>query len=218
MTNIEPTDLHLDVPYYYQNDPANGLTEYWQERSCGILALKMVIDYYRLQQGLEPVVVSELFDRAMELGGVDEAGNWRHAGLVKTTRTYGLESWRRVFSLSTDQRKAVLAEGASAVEVLANNLQQRREALPTLVDSIEHGHPVIISVAKNFDEIDKPHLVVVTGIRRRVELGAYMGLFYHDPYKEEVEDRKDRYISIEHFNSKWNYLGIFVQPKSQDLV
>jgi hypothetical protein len=211
-TNDPAYDLHLDVPYYRQNDPGEGLTEFWQQRSCGVLALRMVIDYWRLKAGLEPVSLVGLFDQAMANDGVDANGNWMHSALVKTARDYDLLSWRRMWSLSSDQRRGAAASGVDGDSLVRNEIQQRREALPTLVEALVQGKPVIISVAKNFDSIDKPHLVVLTGVRRRTKLGAFEGIFYNDPYAPTHSDAKDRYVTISKFNEKWNYLAIFVEP------
>lgn len=206
-------DLHLDVPYYRQNDPNGGLSEFWQARSCGVLALKMVIDYWRLKNDQPPVELLELFDKAMANDGVDKDGNWMHSSLVKTAQDYDLLSWRRMWSLSSDQRRGAAASGVDGDSLIRNEIQQRREALPTLVEALVQGKPVIISVAKNFDSVDKPHLVVLTGVRRREKLGAFEGIFYNDPYAPTASDAKDRYVSISKFNEKWNYLAVFVEPK-----
>lgn len=202
----------LDVPYYRQIDTESPLSTYWQERSCGILALKMVIDYYRSQQNQSPLDLKELFDSALANGGVDQNKNWIHAALVKTASQYGLMAWRRNWNLSAAGQQHFTAEGQSAETLACINRQQQREALPTLVDQIESGHPVIISVAKNFDEVDKPHLVVLTGIKRKPEAGGYEGFYYNDPYTTSRTDRKDRYVDIDRFMDKWNYLAIFVEP------
>ncbi len=212
MPTSETIEHILDVPYYRQIDTESPLSAYWQERSCGILALKMVIDYYRLQKAQEPVDLKELFDKALAGGGVDENKNWIHAALVKTASDYGLVAWRRNWNLSAAGRQHFTAEGQSTQTLTRINNQQQREALPTLVDQVESGYPVIISVAKNFDEVDKPHLVVLTGIKRKPEVGGYQGFFYNDPYTISETDSKDRYVAIDRFIDKWNYLAIFVEP------
>ncbi len=214
-TNDPAYDLHLDVPYYRQNDPNGVLSKFWQERSCGVLALKMVIDYWRLKDELAPVDLQELFDRAIANDGVDANGNWLHSALVKTASDYDLLSWRRMWRLSSDQRRGAAASGVAGAALLRNEIQQQREALPTLVEALVQGSPVIISVAKNFDEVAKPHLVVLTGVRRRTKLGAFEGVFYNDPYSPTASDAKDRYVSISKFNEKWNYLAIFAEPAGQ---
>ena len=212
--NIDSSyDIRLDVPYYRQNDPNGGLTEYWQKRSCGVLALKMVLDYWGLKAGHDEIPVTELFDNAMANGGVDAENNWLHGALVKTATQYGYVSWRRMWSLSADQKRGAAASGVEGDALERNQEQQRREALPSIVDALDHGRPVIVSVAKNFDDVDKPHLIVLTGIKRKLKLGAYEGIYYNDPYSPTVKDEKERYVDIDVFNDKWNFLAIFVEPK-----
>lgn len=212
MSTSETIEHILDVPYYRQIDIQSPLSTYWQERSCGILALKMVIDYYRQKLSQQPVDLQELFDKAVANGGVDANKNWIHAALVSTAKDYGLMAWRRNWNLSAAGRQQFTTEGQSPATLERINFQQRRESLPTLVEQVENGHPVIISVAKNFDEVDKPHLVVLTGIKRKPELGGYEGFYYNDPYTVSESDRKDRYVDIDRFMEKWNYLAIFVEP------
>jgi hypothetical protein len=204
-------DRILDVPYYRQNSD-NGLDPFWRDRSCGILALKMVIDFYRRGQHQPDIDLGELFDRAMSNGGVDDNGNWLHSALVKTARDYGFRSWRRMWRLSGDQRARIESEGADSATLERNELQQMREAMPTLVETVDMGFPVIISVAKNFDDVEKPHLVVLTGVRRSAETNKYQGFFYNDPYSPSRADRKDRYVALARFIEKWNYLAIFTEP------
>lgn len=208
-------DHLLDVPFYNQLDKANGLDSYWGERSCALLAIKMVMDYWRHLDGKEPVNLSKLFEELKNDGGLDENQNWKHAALVKAARRYGFISWRRGWMLSKDGKAAFRAEGADDKTLLKIDIQHRREALPTIVEEIEKGHPVIVSVAKEFAEVNRPHIVVLTGIRRRDD-GTYQGFFYNDPYSPTRNDRKDRYVPLAKFVEKWRSQAIFIQPEEDN--
>ncbi|HSX01627.1 MAG TPA: C39 family peptidase [Candidatus Saccharimonas sp.] len=204
----------LNVPYYRQIDAKSPLPAHWQERACGVLALKMVLDYHRAERGEAPTDLQELFDLAYEDGtGFTTAVGWRHEALVRAARHYGFRAWRRNWNLHTAGRELFIKEGADAATLGRLEAQQRREALPTLVETIEAGFPVVISVAKNFDEVDKGHLVVLTGLRREPELGRYHGFYYNDPYAPTEVDRKDRYVPIARFEDKWKHTAVFVEPK-----
>ena len=204
-------DKILDVPYYRQNEPGNGLNEFWQNRSCGILAIRMVVDYYRIKKHQEPIKLTELFDRTLKAGGVNDAGNWLHSALVESARTYGLIAWRRNWRLSSYGTKMFKKEGADAETLKIVDVQQSGEAIPTLISFLMQDYPVIISVAKNFDEIERPHLVVMTGFRIDKN-GRVEGIYYNDPYTPS-DDRKNGYVDIERFQNRWNFRAIFVKPK-----
>lgn len=211
----ESYDILLDVPYYCQNDPNNGLEPFWRERSCGVHSLKMVLDYWRAKEGKEPIPVKELFDHAYAIAGVNDNYDWAHSSFTKTAHDYGFIAWRRMWSLSADQRKAAAASDVTDESLERNEAQQRLESLPTLVDALDHGKPVIVSVAKNFDEVARSHLIVLTGIRRKQKLGAYEGFFYNDPFSPIDHFAKERYVTIDVFRDKWNYLAIFIEPKAE---
>lgn len=206
-------DQLLDVPFYNQLDEKNGLDPYWAERSCALLTLKMVMDYWLLKAGGSLVNLNQIFDETKADNGLDDKVNWRHAAIVRTARKHGFLAWRRGWMLSHPGREAFRAEGADSPTLMRIDLQHRREALPTLVEELENGFPVIVSVGKNFDEVEKPHMVVLTGLRRRDEGGAYQGFFYNDPFSPTKNDRKDRYVSIARFVEKWRSQAIFIEPK-----
>ncbi len=207
-------DIILHVPFYSQLDDAHKLGDYWKTRSCGILALKMVVDYWRHKQGLEPIPAADLLAEGDVMGGRNDEG-WLHSTIVMVARHYGFIAWRRGWMLSSDGLRRFSAEGARDRTLGIVDDQQRKEAFPTLVDSIERGYPVIVSVARNFAEVDKPHMIVLTGIRRTNEKGDYHGFFYNDPYSPTRNERKDRYVSLAHFTDKWRWQGIFVMPEPE---
>lgn len=204
-------DIILDVPFYSQLDDVHKLGDYWKTRSCGILALKMVVDYWRLKQGLNPIPAEDLLAEGNVMGGRNDQG-WLHSTIVMVAREYGFIAWRRGWMLSSDGMQRFSAEGARERTLAIIDNQQRREAFPTLVASIEHGFPVIISVARNFAEVEKPHMIVLTGIKRSSTKGDYRGFFYNDPYSPTRNERKDRYVSLARFTEKWRWQAIFVMP------
>jgi hypothetical protein len=209
-------DITLDVPYYSQIDSNSELNSYWQRRSCGILALKMVIDFYRMQDKQPPVDTAELFEKAMACGGVNEAGNWYHSTIVRTAYEYDLLAWRRRWAKAESDWEVFRAEGVNEDSLKLWEQQSRLDSLYSLTSSITRGWPVIVSVARDFDEVDKPHLVVVTGFKSNGE-GVVEGFYFNDPYASSEDKQKNHFVSIDHFKAKWNWMGIFVVPKGAQL-
>lgn len=204
----------LAVPYYRQVEMDSTLNTYWQNRSCGILALKMVLDFYRGQSEQEPLDLAELFEKTLANGGVNEAGDWYHAAFAKTAIGYGFRSWRRNWHNAAEDVETYRQEGVNEPSIERWNRQTMQEALPSLINSLERKHPVMVSVAKNFDEVDRPHLVVLTGIRYNGDHKP-QGFYYNDPYSPSKNPRQDRYVPLSKFNDKWNYRAIFVEPAKE---
>lgn len=202
----------LSVPYYRQHDMDSELNSYWQNRSCSILALKMVIDYYRQKDEKPPVDLSKLFEKAMKNGGVDANGSWYQAAIVKTAQDYGYRAWRRSWQPSQRDIDFFKSEGLNSASSAAWQSQVRAEALPTLFGHLRQGIPIIASVAKEFEQVDRAHLIVLTGAKFDKGQGL-AGFYYNDPYSKNEKPQKDRFVKLDKFISKWLWRGIFVVPE-----
>lgn len=208
-------DSKLDVPYYSQFDERFGLTPYWQERVCGLLAVKMVLDFWQGRDAPE-TPLQELLGEANVVGGRNANGDWLHSTLVMVARHRGYRSWRRGWMLSEDGRTRFEAEGADDDTLYQIDKQQREEAYHSLVHALEQGAPVLVSVAKNFAETTKPHIVVLTGYRLTPD-GQILGYYYNDPSGQYGVERKNLFASIERFQQYWRFQGIFITPPDKEL-
>lgn len=112
----------------------------WRRRSCGIVAMKMVLDYWR-GTARTPSLATLIREGAASHAYLRNAG-WRHAGLSALARRHGLAGRR------LDWRKLTAVQ---AFEKL------RREAKRA---------PTITSIHRNLDPKRGGHLVVVTGIEK----------------------------------------------------
>lgn len=204
------SDHKLDVPYYRQVDIKSGLNSYLQNRSCGILALKMVLDYYRLNLKKPTLDLAELFEKALKNGGTNGIGDWYHSTLVKTAIDYGFKSWRRSWRPADRDKDFFRSEGVNENSIALWEEQTKAESIPSLVSSVKKKCPVIVSVAKNFEMIDKNHDVVLVGFK--MNKNSVTGLYFHDPYAVPTgKDNKDLYVPLDKFNGKWTYRAIFVE-------
>ncbi len=204
-------DKILDVPFYNQLDQQD-LPEEWRPNACGLLALKMVMDFWHPDK---PANLKQLLGETLaDHGYLDDVG-WYHSALVRAAQRQGFNSFRRSWNVSGDNKDKFSEEGVNDRSLEAYADQMEQEAYPTLVAELEEGNPVIVAVAKDFDDIEKGHLVVLTGVKREDALGRYLGFFYNDPYSPTKTERKDRYVSIKRFQEKWNRRAIFIKPANE---
>ncbi len=77
----------LEIPHWGQfidvSDPI------WQGRSCGIVSLAMILDYYNI-----PFDIKKLINKGLEIGGYLEGVGWKHQGIVDLAKLYGLQAER----------------------------------------------------------------------------------------------------------------------------
>lgn len=202
------TDHIIKVPYYSQHDVDSGLNSYWQNRSCGIIAIKMVIDYFQPR----PTDLAEMFEYATNHGGTHVNGDWLHSTLVNTARHYGYLSWRRSWIPSRRDKEFFLSEQVDEASIQAWEEQTKSEAVPSLLWSLAQNFPVVVSVAKNFDETSSNHDVVLTGVRKKGD--KVEGFYFNDPYTAYGGgENENRYVPVDQFNNNWTHRAIFVQPK-----
>jgi len=78
----------LEIPHLMQYYDIEN--DFWKGRSCGIVSLAMVLDFY----GIE-VDLSELIDLGLKNNGYIKDVGWKHQVIVDLAKKFGLESRRR---------------------------------------------------------------------------------------------------------------------------
>lgn len=170
----------LNVPYYSQYLDVSD--ENWKPRACGILCLKMVIDFYK--QGNLPV--DEFLKKGIGVGGFGPSG-WIHDILIDMAKDFDLVSYRKEYKGKDNNEE-------SAIEEILNFL--------------ENNQPVIVSAVKNFSETNKFHLVVLTGFEKDGD--EIKGFYYHDPDSHDREAGKNKFVPIDIFKKHWRKMAIFI--------
>lgn len=77
----------IEVPHlvqYYNIDD-----EIWQGRSCGIVSLAMILDYYDVKFDL-----AELIQQGLNADGYIDGVGWKHDAIVNLANKYGFEGQR----------------------------------------------------------------------------------------------------------------------------
>ena len=175
----------LPIPYYSQKIDASD--PHWKERACGILSLKMVLDFL----GAKTPLSDEFIQRGVTSGAYGEWG-WMHEGLVSVASLFGI----------TMRRKEFRSQDSVEAEKLL------KKGVDELVLSIEKGKPVLISAIKKWVETKKFHMMVLVGFE--MDEGVLKGFYYHDPDAHTPREGKDQFVSIETFKKHWRRMAIFV--------
>lgn len=183
----------LAVPYFSQRIDVSD--PHWQERACGILCLKMVLDFL----GAKTLSPNEFIQQGVAAGAYGEWG-WTHAGLVSIASSYGVAMNRKEFR-SQDSREAE---------------KFLKEGIDEIVLSIEKEKPVLISAIKKWVEIKKFHMMVLVGfemdegVPATAQAGRLKGFYYHDPDAHTEGEGKNQFVPIETFKKYWRRMAIFV--------
>jgi len=128
ITGIAGLSQHIDVK-----------SKYWKSRSCGIVSLKMAMDYCGLPK--KNVNLSELIKKGVKIGAYDKRWGWIHAGLVNLAKIYGYAGQNYDWFGDTPQK-----------------------AYAKLVKKFKY--PIIASIHSGLDQKNPGHLVVITGISK----------------------------------------------------
>lgn len=106
-------------------------------RACGIVALKMVLDFYRK----DIPATMELINSCEKAGGYGKSG-WFHDAIISLAKSFGFEAYRKE-----------KMDAESGTEEIVNFLKE--------------GKPVLISAVKYILAQTKFHMVVATGFEEK---------------------------------------------------
>jgi len=176
--------MKLDVPYYSQK--VDVTDSEWKNRACGIVCLKMVLDFYdRRTPSLD-----ELIKLGVASGAHGKSG-WIHKGLIDIASRFSFVIESREFK--SDNKTEALS----------------KDGIKQIVKSLKEGAPVFASVVKQFKYSDKFHMVVLVGFEGDEENPE--GFYYHDPDADTTEVGKNLFVSMETFKKHWRKMAIFVK-------
>lgn len=175
----------LSVPYYSQKIDVSDA--HWKERACGILCLKMALDFLGTKTPSSDTFIKE----GVSAGAYGEWG-WTHAGLVSVASSFGVSMKRKEFR-SQDSQEAE---------------QLLKEGINELIASIEKRKPVLISAIKKWSEEKKFHMMVLVGFE--TDTKGLHGFYYHDPDAFTEREGKNQFVPVDTFKKHWRRMAIFV--------
>lgn len=133
--------MRFNVPAYSQYLDVKNRA--WKRRSCGIVALKMVLDFFEPKRTGTRTLSRLIRARTRAHAYIPNVG-WSHAGLARIAMRYGLKGknydWFR---------------------------ESSRSAFKKMIRFLKRG-PVIASIYRNLNPNMHGHLVVITGFQKNI--------------------------------------------------
>jgi len=191
--------MKLDIPFYSQR--AEDVPEEHQNTACGVVALKMALDFARKQQKEDEPSIAALIEEGIAIGGYQQSTGWIHDALVLLAHNHGAPAYREEFrSVHADIKSKTFSESSHAERLVTYGIGKCQRLL-------KDGAVPLVSVSKFFSERDKFHLVALTGFGS--EDGAE-GFYYHDPHYKTSQEGAHRFVDIDTFRDHWRRFAIFV--------
>lgn len=181
----------IDLPYFSQLRDIEA--EEWKRRGCGVAVIAMVVNYYR-PEAIQ--YLDHLIDEANAIRPFTERG-WAHDVLVLLAHNYSVLGYREEFKTISDEHQIYFRD--AGIEKIARE--------------VTAGRPVIISTVRKFNEEDKFHMVVITGVKQVGEM--IEGFYYSDPDYATEKEGKDQYVDLLTFKKFWRRMAIFLRGKEE---
>lgn len=183
----------LKVPYYSQiKDTRNPK---WKNDSCGIAALKMVLDFYRPTN----FSIDDLYQKGLGLGGYKYRVGWYHHSLALLAKQFVHKAVTRSWNIPKASLEHLKQRGFGEEDIEIIETQQLEEGIMTLKQELSKKHPVIVSLPKGFQEGSSGHLVTLIGFDKE-------GFIVNDPL-----DGKKLQLDFEKFKKVWSKRAILIQ-------
>lgn len=188
----------LDVPYFSQIKDTKKPE--WKNKSCGITALKMVLDFY----GKASPTIDELYQKGLNLNGYLENVGWYHHSLVNIAQTLGYSGITRSWNITKESFEKLASRGFTEKDIQIIERQQFLESIYTIKKELSSQHPVIISLPKGFKKGGSGHLVVLIGYDEE-------GFYVHDPYDQDQPGTNIK-LNYNKFKEIFEKRAIFIYP------
>jgi len=190
--------LKLNFFSQYSQD----ITKEWQSKSCAIVCVKMMLDFFGKKVDVESlikeglVISNNLSKKGKPQNGYTKEFGWGHDSLLMLLRNRGVVAYEQEFKSFTDG----FLENDSLAEFGVNKI----------ADSIKKEFPVIISIAKNASNRRlSGHMVIVYGYEEKK--GILSGFYINDPEQKTELKGKNIFIKKEDFIKNWKKLAIFTE-------
>ncbi len=185
----------LNVPYFSQN--SDLVPEKWRNVSCGIAAVKMILDFLVKKSPL----INLLIDEGIAINGYTKDG-WSHESLVRLLRNHGVMAYSQEF-----RSVSIQIDEIHGVTMLSGkyDLSLSEFGINKITSKLLNGLPVIVSVKPNFNNNKHSHLILIVGFDNKKKI-----LYYHDPDSRDGICLKSTEIKVKEFIKYWRKLAIFI--------
>lgn len=189
--------MQLNVPYYSQYRDIQD--ENWQRRACGLVCLKMVLDFY----GVETPEINEFLKLALERGAYHDPNGWIHDKLLEIAESFGIVAYREEDIKNEEKLKISLEKGNPViVSISAQRFSSKFENKfhqIVLIGYDENGYFYNDSDYQG----DDPKLTVPN----QSEIDGQVG-----------QGGKGLFVSAEKFGKYWRKMAIFMHKIDQKQV
>lgn len=190
------TSMKKIIPVPYISQYSNIFETDWQNRSCGIACVAMLLGYYNLQD-INPM---RLIDEGVAIGGYCNKG-WFHDSLVRLLRNHGVNAYAQEF------RSVDVSAENNTFKINALEQEMVQKAIVKIIQEIIAGHPVMISVEPGFNTNKENHLILIIGYDFSGENKKFI---IHDPDgASENIDRSQIAVDISKVSKFWRKFAIF---------
>ncbi|MBP9765910.1 MAG: hypothetical protein KBD12_01595 [Candidatus Pacebacteria bacterium] len=164
----------------------------WRNKGCSISSLWMGIKKIKPDFNLS---LDNLLEEGISINGFKD-GFWDHKSISILAHNHGLAAYTEEFKSAPFGKDTEYSENINnyGVNKIFNFLKNNSGA-------------VIASVPKNFDEVDKPHSILLHNV---LERDSEKYFIYNDSEKLSDKEGENLEISLKEFESKWRRLAIFI--------
>lgn len=184
------------IPVPYISQYSDVFEKDWQNRSCGIACVAMLLGYYNLED-INPM---RLINEGVAIGGHCNKG-WFHESLVRLLRNHGVNAYAQEF------RSVDVSPENKTFEINSLETKMIESGINKIISEIDLGHPVIISVGPGFNTNKENHLILIIGYDFSDEKKNFI---VHDP--DGVDKNELNYempVEISKIRQFWRKFAIF---------
>lgn len=186
----------LDVPYVSQY--SIGRDSDGRSRSCGAACVKMILDY----KGQSDADFLSIVREGQTIKGAYISGiGWTQVGLAALLRNHDVGAYGEEFrSIEVDPENQTFEPSQFEEKHVERGIRK-------IAREVKNERPVIVSGVVGWNEVDKPHLMIIVGVEKDGE--DIQGFYYNDP-DDEDEPGKDKFVNVDIFRKYWRKFAIFI--------
>ena len=184
------------IPVPYISQYSDSIEHDWQNRSCGIACVAMLLGYYNL----EDISPMKLINEGVSIGGYCSHG-WFHESLVRLLRNHGINAYAQEF------RSVNVSPEQKPFEISPLETKMIDEGVAKIIHEIDADHPVMVSVAPGFNTNKENHLVLIIGYDFSDKKEKFL---IHDPdAATEKQAHSEMSVDIAQIRKFWRKFAIF---------
>jgi hypothetical protein len=184
------------IPVPYISQYSNSIEKDWQNRSCGIACVAMLLGYYNLEDNSPMKLINE----GVSIGGYCNQG-WFHESLVRLLRNHGVNAYAQEF------RSVNVSPENKTFEINSLETKMIDEGLVKIIQEIDSGHPVMLSVGPGFNTNKENHLILIIGYDLSDKKEQFI---IHDPDAVTEETMHiEMFVDIAKIRKFWRKFAIF---------